>query len=361
MLTSMYDPFARGPFPVSVISTELRDASRQDRRIPLEIWLPAHARHLGQDLAKATQDSYPLFGGHQVRQEAVRDAEVLPAAFPVVVFSHGFAGHRRQSTFFCTHLASRGYVVVAPDHGGNTLADVVQLAMSGGELSQAEGLLGRYVLDRPRDVSFVLDAIAARSVRGIPPAARVEAVGVTGHSFGGWTALVVAGQDARVRAALPLAPAGGSGQLFARALGDALQLDFAGRVETLYLALERDSLLPLAGIERLFQSTSQPARMFVLMNADHMHFCDRAERSHEFFRAMPQIGPMREIAKQLPPISELVPGSHAYLFANGLGTAHMDAVLKHSSEARAFLSEDPLSALHKLGVRAECVVTSAPG
>jgi len=31
-----------------------------------------------------------------------------------------FGGHRRQSTFFCTHLASHGYVVAAADHTGNT-------------------------------------------------------------------------------------------------------------------------------------------------------------------------------------------------------------------------------------------------
>ncbi len=357
----MYDPFRRGPFPVSVKSEDLVDVSRESRRVSLEVWLPAHARYAGFDLAKDTQDSYPIFGGHKVRQDAVRDAEAHADAFPLVVFSHGFAGHRRQSTFFCTHLASHGYVVVALDHGGNTLADMVQLVMGAGVVNpqnlpkNIEELLGSYVFDRPRDVSFVLDAVADGKVRSVPAAVRVDAVGVSGHSFGGWTTLVVAGRDQRVRAALPLAPAGGPGHLSARALEEALKLDFGGRVDTLYLALERDSLLPLAGIESLFQRTSEPARMFVLMNADHMHFCDRAERSHEFFRTMPQIGPMREIAKNLPPIAELVPGSHAYLFANGLGTAHMDAVLKGNAAAHAFLAADPLAHLRELGVNAQAV------
>ena len=29
-----------------------------------------------------------------------------------MAFSHGFGGHRRQTTHFCIHLASHGYVVV---------------------------------------------------------------------------------------------------------------------------------------------------------------------------------------------------------------------------------------------------------
>jgi len=230
---------------------------------------------------------------------------------------------------------------------------MVQIAMGlddGAMPTNVEELLGSYVFDRPRDVSFVLDAVAARQVKALPESISVERVGLCGHSFGGWTTLVAAGRDARVRAALPLAPAGGPGHLSARALSQALSLDFAGRVETLYLALERDSLLPLAGIESLFRRTPEPARMFVLLNADHMHFCDRAERSHEFFRTMPQVGPMRDVARALPPISELVPGAHAYLFANGLGTAHMDAVLKHNAEARAFLAGDVVEALLVRGV-----------
>ncbi len=352
----MYDPFVRGRFPVSVQSEELVDSSRGDRRVPLEIWHPAGPEYTGQDVDQVTQDRYPILGGFQVRQEAVRDAAQLQEAFPLVVFSHGFAGHRRQSTFFCTHVASHGYAVVALDHGGNTLDDMLKIAIgtdATGLPRNIEQLLGSYVFDRPKDVSFVLDAIAARRVKALPDSIQVEEVGVAGHSFGGWTTLVTAGLDARVRAALPLAPAGGPGHLHVRALSDALNLDFGGRVDTLYLALERDSLLPRAGIESLFRRTSQPTQMFVLLNADHMHFCDRAERSHEFFRTMPQIGPMRDVAQRLPPISELVPGAHAYLFANGLGTAHMDAVLKQDPEARAFLAGDVIETLRMRGVAAE--------
>ena len=60
----------------------------------------------------------------------MRDATPAPGGpFPGVVFSHGMAGHRRQSTFLCTHLASHGFVVASPDHVGNTLPEMLPLFM----------------------------------------------------------------------------------------------------------------------------------------------------------------------------------------------------------------------------------------
>ena len=36
--------------------------------------------------------------------------------FPLVLFSHGFASYRQQSSFLMTHLASWGFVVISPDY-----------------------------------------------------------------------------------------------------------------------------------------------------------------------------------------------------------------------------------------------------
>jgi dienelactone hydrolase len=270
-----------------------------------------------------------------------------------VLLSHGFAGHRRQSTFFCTHLASHGYVVVAPDHAGNTLSDMVMLALSLGPEQMPpnpEALLGSYVFDRPRDLSLILDALAARQLAHQLADLDVSEVGAAGHSFGGWTALVLGGRDPRVRAVLPMAPAGGVGPLWMLTLERELTFEYAPGVETLYLTAERDSLLPVAGIEQMFLRTPDPARMFVLKDADHMHFCDRVEPSHEYFRTMPQAGPFAAVAKRLPPMSELVPGSHGHRFANAMGVLHMNAVLKRSPEAREFFQQDPVAALQRHGI-----------
>ena len=48
--------------------------------------------------------------------------------FPLVVFSHGYAGFRDQSTFLTSWLASWGFVVAAPDHHSRDLTAVLRRA-----------------------------------------------------------------------------------------------------------------------------------------------------------------------------------------------------------------------------------------
>lgn len=348
-----YDPFQRGPYPAGVCSQVQHDVSRGDRAVELEVWYPAAAEHAGHDTAPAQQDRYSIFGAGLVAQDAVRDAAPAAGAFPLVVFSHGMAGHRRQSTFFCSHLASHGYVVVSPDHGGNTITDLIALALRVREheiATNIEPLIQGYVSDRPRDVALILDGIESGT---LATPARVDSsrIAISGHSFGGFTALVVAARDARVRAVLALAPAGGAGPLASPALSNALTLDFQGRtVDTLYLALERDTLLPLSGIRQLAARTPPPVRMFTLPAADHMHFCDRAEASHEFFRKMPRLGIFGALMATIPPFAELVPGEHGYAFANALGLAHLDASLRGDRAAEDFLAQHAVAAFAARGI-----------
>src|SRR5439155_848447 len=120
----------------------------------------------------------------------------------LVAFSHGYGGHRRQSTFLCTHLASHGYVVAAMEHTGNTMLEVVQGVMtlrSGGTLPHPDTVLREFVVLRPADVSFVIDHILGTD--GLVDADRI---GMAGHSFGGWTTLTTTARDRRIRAAVHL-------------------------------------------------------------------------------------------------------------------------------------------------------------
>src|SRR5262249_56282777 len=94
-------------------------------------------------------------GSPPVMRDAVRDAGPRPGSYPLVMFSHGFGGHRRQSTFLCTHLASHGYVVAACDHTGNTLFDVARFAMaarSGTPIPDTGTMLQDFIATRPPDV-----------------------------------------------------------------------------------------------------------------------------------------------------------------------------------------------------------------
>ena len=56
---------------------------------------------------------------------------------------------------------------------------------------------------------------------------RIDAnrIGMSGHSFGGWTTLAVTASDRRIRAALPLAPVGGSSHMPVEPLRQSLSFE----------------------------------------------------------------------------------------------------------------------------------------
>jgi predicted dienelactone hydrolase len=113
-------------------------------------------------------------------------APVAEGPFPLVVYSHGSGGFRWVATFFTEFLASKGFVVAAPDHTGNTAID----SFTGGSVDSPTN-----ANNRPGDVSDTIDAVLAASADEADPlAGRVDdsRIGLTGHSFGGFTALASA-------------------------------------------------------------------------------------------------------------------------------------------------------------------------
>ena len=350
-----YDPFVRGSLPVGVRTFQWSDPARNDRPLAVETWYPATDVHRGQDLAEVTRDHYELIPGFPPGwQEAARDAASRVGSFPLVVFSHGFGAHRRQSSFLCTHLASHGYVVAAMDHTGNTIMEMVQMMMAA-QMGAAEppdpaAILSEIIPARPADVSFVIDRLLAGAAEGLP-GIDAERIGMSGHSFGGWTTLMVAGRDRRIRAALPLAPAGGWSPLPSRPLTDALDFAWGRDVPTLFLVADSDTILPLRGMRELLARTSSTKRMVILANADHMHFCDQIEQIHELFRLMPP--PIfDQVVHAIKPITELSAPEGAYRFTRGLGLAHMDAHLRGVEPAARFLAGDLIDVLRSQGVAA---------
>jgi predicted dienelactone hydrolase len=253
------------------------------------------------------------------------------------VFSHGFAGHRRQSTFFTQHLAGHGWVVAAVDHAGNTFVDLMaQRGRAPGEAWRSS------MQDRPRDVRFLIDAAAAGRLGSPVDTTRVA---MTGHSFGGWTALRVVADEPRIAAVVALAPTAGVPQLRA-----AIDLAWTRAVPTMVVAAARDSLLPVAGIEAVFAELGAPATLVVIAQTDHMHFCDGSREIHELFRSMPI--KLVDTAAALPPFDELAPARHGHLAANGLGLAHLDAHLRGDDDARAWLAGDLAAVLAAHGIGA---------
>lgn len=134
---------------------------------------------------------------------AVVDAPLDPSGgpYPVVMFSHGSCGYANQSAFLWPAVASRGYVVVAPPHPGNTIFD-------GGTCGSPNAQLASFV-ERPFDVVYALDRVLAGSADAAFLAGSLDAdrIAMTGHSFGGLTTFRTVAMDPRFKVAVPMAPA----------------------------------------------------------------------------------------------------------------------------------------------------------
>jgi predicted dienelactone hydrolase len=143
-----------------------------------------------------------------------RPASAPGTKAPLVIFSHGFGGCATQSTFLTAALASRGYLVVAPQHKDARCGGVQQsgrTARSRPEepFQNPEAWSDQTFVDRADDIRAILDAIAHDN----DLAARVDMsrLALTGHSLGGYTVVGLAGAWAswklpNVKAVLALSP-----------------------------------------------------------------------------------------------------------------------------------------------------------
>ncbi|MBD2165465.1 alpha/beta hydrolase [Calothrix membranacea FACHB-236] len=110
---------------------------------------------------------------------------------PVIVISHGLGSDRNSFAYLAEHLASYGFVVAVPEHPGSN-SQQLQGLLSG----TADRVTNpREFIDRPLDVKYLLDELSRLSQSN--PAFRghfnLDQIGVVGQSYGGYTALALAG------------------------------------------------------------------------------------------------------------------------------------------------------------------------
>jgi predicted dienelactone hydrolase len=117
--------------------------------------------------------------------------EAEDGPWPVVIFSHGAGGSGPGVRPLTQYWASHGYLCLAPTH-----EDSLSLRQGADRdrLFSPEG-----VDRRAADISFLIDALPtlARKLPDMPGRPDPDRVGVGGHSYGAFTAMVIGGATVR--------------------------------------------------------------------------------------------------------------------------------------------------------------------
>ncbi|TVQ11963.1 MAG: alpha/beta hydrolase [Leptolyngbya sp. DLM2.Bin27] len=112
---------------------------------------------------------------------------------PIVIVSHGFGAVKEDFVFLNQHLASHGYVVLAPDHVGSNLS--YRREFLGGRLNTL--LSPIEFINRPREISFLIDELERRVASSPDWAARLDLdrIAAIGDSLGSSTVMALAGAN----------------------------------------------------------------------------------------------------------------------------------------------------------------------
>lgn len=140
-------------------------------------------------VAHSTLNLYDAQRDRKFYVELYQPEQLTGDNIPVMVFSHGLSSSPEDFARRATHLASYGYVVAMPQHPGSDIIKTEDF-LTGYTRQIFE--LDEFV-NRPKDVSFVLDELTRLNETKFQGKLNLASVGVAGHSFGGYTALAVAG------------------------------------------------------------------------------------------------------------------------------------------------------------------------
>jgi predicted dienelactone hydrolase len=132
----------------------------------------------------------PARGGRKLRTKVHLPSGKGP--FPVVIFSHGGGGHWDANFAQANDLARHGYAVMCPEHPGSNTA-VLTKGRTPGKNLLAMTRDADELINRPKDIHFLLDEAIKwnRTHPQLKGKLDIERVGVAGHSYGAYTALVV--------------------------------------------------------------------------------------------------------------------------------------------------------------------------
>ncbi|MFO0616599.1 MAG: hypothetical protein U0414_28660 [Polyangiaceae bacterium] len=249
LLENPADTSARGPWTVGARTVKLGALTAEvwypaipptsattPKTYDLRQWLP------DSEKPKITDDKAPLQTCDCVDALPIDDAH---GPYPVVVFVHGTAGFRTQSLEIETHWASRGFIVVAADHPGLYLQNLIESICGQGNTPQ----------DLAGDLATVVAAVKSPTGDLAFLEGHVDSVrlAMSGHSAGGG-AVETQGDVAKVL--IPMA-AGGT------VAGSALE-------STLVLGSKEDQVVSFSKTLDGYLASPKPRRLVEISPGGHL-------------------------------------------------------------------------------------------
>jgi len=241
-----------GPWETGVTTLMLADRM-------VEVWYPVRPGDEGdreQDayfIRDALPDVFDALLPEDVNPpfltDAYRDAPASKAGpFPLVLFAHGAASYRNQSTFLTTHLASWGFVVASVDYLERGLASVLG--------AQPDPRIEDTELTR-----MVVALLASENEREgglLQGRVATDRIAITGHSAGGGTAIRFGGEP-DVVTYIPISAGLSSDSTVT--LPDQPSLWLAGSI---------DAVIEADRTAETYAQASAPARFVLIENMGHL-------------------------------------------------------------------------------------------
>ena len=302
-------PQPSGPDRVGTLSRVLVDPARKElygtltdepRRVMIQIWYPAqpvagdrpalwvdHPKIVAPRLAAwLGLPDFMLDHLNLARTAAFEEAPLAPAVpegetYPVLLFSHGWAGLTAQNTYQAEELASHGFVVVALQHTYGAIVtvfpdgEVAPLDPEALPLDASPEVLkaagNRLVNQWAGDLSLALDYLTG--LNQSDPQGRFTArldldrVGVFGHSTGGGAAIEFCGQDSRCRAGLTM-------DAYMLPVSDSTLA--SGLTQPFFFMFSQDWPYPVNNqrFAALYSQMKDHAQVVMIQGTDHYDFTD---------------------------------------------------------------------------------------
>lgn len=248
------DPGTLGPWPVGARTIDLDG-------LTVEVWYPAQPGSergatkaiydIREQLPASEQgkisDADNPWQPCECYRELAPDLEYGP--YPVIVFVHGTASFRTQSLPQMVHWASRGFVVVAADHPGLKLGDLLGSACGAGNVAQ----------DLDGDLERVLAAVQGRgdALAFLGDRQDGTRVGMAGHSAGG---AAIASWGDRAAVLVPLAAGGTQAGATLRS--------------TLVMGGTADSVVDYGAQQDGYGTSPSPKRLVGIAEGGHLGFSE---------------------------------------------------------------------------------------